>query len=141
MIDNNTTESGPSPAGEGAPAKSKAIAPLSFRPKEGPMNDFMQDLILKFGKAQKALEFCVERAMLPTYEESHPATEIELRKIIAKLEAELLKLNASAVPVTEIQFSPEQEAFIQKIITKKKTNREEAIKFCVLYTKENKLWI
>lgn len=137
MIDNNTTESGPSPAGEGAPAKSKAIAPLSFRPKEGPMYDFMQDLIRQFGKPQKAIEHCVAIAM----DKPSEGTEPELRKIIATLEAELLKLNASGVPVTEIQFSPEQEAFIQKIIIKKNTNREEAIKFCVLYTKENKLWI
>lgn len=138
---NNTTESGASPAGEVAPAKAKPIAPLSFRPTPGEMHVFLQNLIKEHGSTQKAIQHCVEKAMLQASEDPDQsgATEMQLRRIISDLEDELLKQNPKGTPVS-MELSPDQEAFIQKIIAKKNTDRDNAIKFCILYTKENKLW-
>lgn len=138
---NNTTESGASPSGEAAPAKTKPIAPLSFRPTPGEMHVFLKNLIEEHGSTQRAMQFCVEKAMASSSEDPQQTrtTEMELRRIISDLEDELLKQNPKGIPVS-MQLSPDQEAFIQKIITKKKTDRDNAIKFCILYTKENKLW-
>jgi len=141
-----TTLPGASSSEETQPVKNQRKAPLSFRPKAGDQQQFIDKLLQEFESPQRVIDYCVNIAMLPESKDSADALTAfkekeSLKNIISQLEAELLTLNKSGVPVPELKLSDDQEKFIQKLIDKKNTNREEAIKFCIIYTKENILWI
>lgn len=138
---------GASSSEETPPVKSQRKPPLSFRPKSAETQEFIDKLLQEFGSPQKVIEHCVNIAMSGKSQESFPTLSNSINEELKKENEFLhqeLKLMSEKFTTNphqqQQQFSPDQESFIEKFMAKKKTNREEAIKFCIIYTKDNILW-
>lgn len=111
---------------------------LSFRPKDGAMFSFVQALIDKHGTAAKAIEHCVVIAMGSPNDPYVPVDEKDRQKLGEQDQCKGLIESRKENPApTGIELIEKDQAFITRLIDKKSTTQEEAIKFCVKYTREN----
>lgn len=159
-----TNNDGPGPAP--GPTTKNQEKPWSYRPAKGDtkIREFLQQLLEKLKGPQQVMAYCVSKAM----ESGSGAADDEetLRRLRGQLEvlgAQKIKieqiakdtideqqeeinklriqLDAAGKSDTPAKYSEKAEEYLQRLIVKKKTDRHNAIDFCIQWTKENKLFL